>query len=103
LTFARDGTVLWQVPLEDVEVRGWPSWGRVGRDLTVKLRVAGQKVRISFVPPARARGGTSGDIVGDVLNVLATDTRGPKSAEGAAAGRGWRAAFEAAGVAKARK
>jgi hypothetical protein len=57
LAFAEgdDGeNVVFDAPLEEVEVEGWPSYG-VAPNSQVKLRVAGKKHRICFVMPSNSK------------------------------------------------
>jgi hypothetical protein len=46
--------VVFDVPLADVKVEGWPSYG-VAPNSQVKLRVAGKKHRICFVMPSNSK------------------------------------------------
>jgi hypothetical protein len=47
------GKVVFEAPLDQVEVLGWPSYGIVPNS-QVKLRVAGKKHRVSFIAPMNA-------------------------------------------------
>jgi hypothetical protein len=46
--------VIFDAPLNEVEVEGWPSYG-VAPNSQVKLRVAGKKHRICFVMPSNSK------------------------------------------------
>src|SRR2546429_2043644 len=47
------GKVVFDAPLDQVEVLGWPSYG-IAPNSQVKLRVAGKKHRVCFVAPTNA-------------------------------------------------
>jgi hypothetical protein len=49
-----DEKVVFDTPLEQVEVVGWPSYG-VAPDSQVKLKADGKKYRVCFVAPSNAK------------------------------------------------
>ena len=55
LTFAYpDGEVIFDTPVDQVKVEGWPSYG-IAPNSQVKLRIGGKKYRVSFVMPTNSR------------------------------------------------
>jgi hypothetical protein len=54
LAFLEGDELVFDAPLDDVKVEGWPSYG-VAPNSQVKLRVAGKKHRICFVMPANSK------------------------------------------------
>src|SRR3954453_21575694 len=48
-----DGKQIFDAPMDQVEVLGWPSYG-IAPNSQVKLRVAGKKHRVCFVAPTNA-------------------------------------------------
>jgi hypothetical protein len=50
----KDGKVVFDAPVHEVEIHGWPSYG-VAPNSQVKLRVAGKKHRVCFVAPSNSR------------------------------------------------
>src|SRR3954447_16281396 len=49
-----DEKVVFDAPLDEVEVLGWPSYG-IAPDSQVKLKAGGKKYRVSFVAPTNAK------------------------------------------------
>ncbi len=58
--------VVFDAPLADVKVEGWPSYG-VAPNSQVKLRVAGKKHRICFVMPSNSKEAAPPAGVGDAI------------------------------------
>ncbi len=54
LSFVEGDDVVFDAPLSDVQVEGWPSYG-VAPNSQVKLRIGGKKHRICFVMPSNSR------------------------------------------------
>jgi hypothetical protein len=54
LSFVEGDDVVFDAPLSDVQVEGWPSYG-VAPNSQVKLRVGGKKHRICFVMPSNSK------------------------------------------------
>jgi hypothetical protein len=48
-----DGKQIFDAPMDQVEVLGWPSYG-IAPNSQVKLKVAGKKHRVCFVAPSNA-------------------------------------------------
>jgi hypothetical protein len=68
LAFAEgeDGeNVIFDAPLDEVKVEGWPSYG-VAPNSQVKLRVAGKKHRICFVMPSNSKEAAPAASAGEV-------------------------------------
>jgi hypothetical protein len=54
LSFVEGDDVVFDTPLSEVQVEGWPSYG-VAPNSQVKLRVGGKKRRICFVMPSNSK------------------------------------------------
>jgi hypothetical protein len=85
--------VIFDAPLDEVEVEGWPSYG-VAPNSQVKLRVAGKKHRICFVMPSNSREAAPPADLGDAIPQIRRAERIAASVEtyelGGQLGEQWR-------------